>query len=166
MVDDVEVELAILYAVLKTSVEVVLLLAVKFLATLERQGELAGEKATQGGEALSAVDDNESALLVLGDVEDRQRDPHQDRFDEAALLLLVPDEVPLEVRIEDEASVHDSANDILRSSPFIPDGELVERILLPPARPRRLVAFNLLVDAELDRFGHSGCTVPAGISRV
>ena len=112
--DDVHDELGLADPPLHRPRQVVVPLAVEFAAILEPcQGKLAGHVVANGREPLHAVDHRPVLLLVRGDVEDRDRDAQQKRFDQAALAFGVPDTgQPLKIGRQIDLAVFDARHEL------------------------------------------------------
>ena len=103
----------------------------KLVALTQLQPELVLQKAIEGGQPLQPIHHNHPTLVIFGKVEHWQRDPHDDRFNQPALLVIFPNEVPLKIWIHDVPFLLDPPNDFVHRPGLATDQESVDGVVAP-----------------------------------
>ena len=104
-VNDIEREIEVSETILKLGVQVFKSFAVQITTVGQIESKFIFRKPPECGQALQTVYYDAPSLVVFSEIEDRERNPHQDGLDQLTLFGIVPDEVALEVGVHNISTI-------------------------------------------------------------
>ena len=120
-VDDIEDEITVFDSILKLGRQFRKPLAIKLAAIRKAQLKFIPHESLKRGQTLQAVHNYHLTFVIFCHVENRERNTHDYRFDQFALLVFQPYKVALEVGVHYIPFLIDPPNGLASCSSFVPN---------------------------------------------